>query len=104
MSTKYAVYFMSNGENKLYDTKELALEAFWNQVVGVALSLCHNTAYMVVEQNENGSEVWYNDNNEEISRPKSHAEIKELIEKARIARKEAIKIASSDVTPVEVLP
>jgi len=104
MNTKYAVYFAANGENKIYDTKELALDAFWNQVIGIATSYCHNTAYMVVEQSEDGTETWYNDNNEEITRPKSRAEIKELIEKARIARKEAIKIASSDVTPVEVLP
>lgn len=100
MSTKYAVYFASIGENKLYDTKELALEAFWNQVIELALSHCHNTAYMVVEQNGDGAETWYNDNNEEIVRPKSPAEIKELIEKT----KEARKIASRVVTPVEVLP
>lgn len=104
MSTKYAVYFASIGENKLYDTKELALEAFWNQVIELALSHCHNTAYMVVEQNGDGAETWYNDKNEEISRPKSREEIKQLIEKARLANREAVKISERDVTPVEVLP
>ena len=100
MSTKYAVYFASTGENKLYETKELAIEAFWNQVIGIAKTHCHNTAYMVVEQNEDGSETWYNDNNEEITRPKSPAEIKEMNERDRVAS----LISERDITPIEVLP
>lgn len=91
MTTKYAVYNATSGENVLYDTKDEALQAFWTNVVAFAKSHFHDTAYMVVEQNENGTETWYNDQNQEIDKPMTSSEILELI---RIA----------NPTPVEILP
>jgi hypothetical protein len=90
MITKYAVYEATNGENTLYDTKEEAIEAFWVNVIALAKSNYHNTAYMVVEQNEDGSETWFNDNNKEIENPKTVAEkLKLLIKKPNIIGKTA---------------
>ena len=83
MNTKYAVYNLINGENVLFDTKEEALQEFWKNVVAVAISHCHNTAYMVVEQNEDGSEIWRNDNEEVIRKPISSFQIQKYIESAR---------------------
>lgn len=83
MNTKYAVYNPTNGENVLFDTKEEALQEFWKNVVAVAISHCHNTAYMVVEQNEDGSEIWRNDNEEVIKKPISNFQIQEYISQVR---------------------
>ena len=83
MTKKYVVYKPLTGENISYETKEDALQAFWKDVVGFALSYHHNTAYTVVEKNEDGSETWYNDNNQEIQKPLTAEEIEQLIENAR---------------------
>ena len=79
MTNKYAVYNANNGENTLYDTKEQALQAFWGNVVAFAKSHFNNTAYMVVRQNDDGSETWFNDNNQEIDRPLSTDEIEAVL-------------------------
>lgn len=96
MNTKYAVYNMEDGTNTLYDTKEMAVDAFWKNVVSLARSHAHNTAYMVVEQYEDGSEKWYNDNNQEIDRPQSLEE--------RLNRMQLNNITDENKTTVEVLP
>lgn len=96
MTTKYAIYSAETGENVFFETKEEAIEAFWNFVIFIATNHFHNTAYMVVETNEDGTETWYNDNNQEIERPKTAAEMLALYEAAREAR----KLKAS----VEVLP
>jgi hypothetical protein len=93
MSIKYAVYKPTTGENILYETKEEAIESFWLDVIKMAREACHNTAYMVVEQNEDGSETWYNDNNMEIEKPVSQEEIERWL-----------SITQQNKTPVEVLP
>jgi hypothetical protein len=72
-----------NGENVLFDTKEEALQEFWKNVVAVAISHCHNTAYMIVEQNEDGSEIWRNDNEEVIRKPISSFQIQKYISQVR---------------------
>ena len=83
MNTKYAVYSAETGLNTLYDTKQEAVDAFWVNVVALAKSHFHNTAYMVVEQNEGGTETWFNDNNQEIERPLTAAEKEAILEKHR---------------------
>lgn len=79
MATKYAVYDAKNGKNIIYNTKEEALQAFWVNVVGFAKSHFHNTAYTVIETDENGIETWFNDNNQEINKPMTAADIEEMI-------------------------
>ena len=78
MTIKYATYNI-DGKNTIHDTKEEALRVFWSSVVLFAKSHFNNTAYMVVEQNEDGSETWYNDNNQEIDKPLTEAEIEEIL-------------------------
>lgn len=83
MTKKFGVYNANKGEYDFYDTQEKALEAFWVNVVATARSHYHNTAYTVISQNEDGSETWFNDNNQEIEKTKTAQEIKELIDKSR---------------------
>ena len=80
MTTKYAVYDARSGENIIYNTKEEALQAFWVNVVDFAKSHFHNTAYTAIETDENGIEIWYNDNNQEIDKPMTAADIEEFVE------------------------
>ena len=93
MSIKYAVYKPTTGETILYETKEEAIETFWLNVITMAREAFHNTAYMVVEQNEDGSETWYNDNNIEIEKPMNKEEFERWL-----------SIIQQNKTPVEVLP
>jgi len=96
MELKYAIYDAKNGENIIYDTKEEAIDAFWIHVISVAKKDFHNTAYMTVQLNEDGTETWFNDSNNEIERPKTRAEIAELLNLS--------KISEENKTSVEVLP
>jgi hypothetical protein len=79
----------------LYDTKAEALQAFWVNVVVFAKTHFHNTSYMVVEQNENGTETWFNDYNQEIDKPMTPEEIEAIINFANTLE---------NSTPVETLP
>lgn len=81
MTTKYAVYNPHTGLNDMYETKEEALQAFWLIAVNYAVQTMHNTAYMTVQVNEDGSETWFNDNEQEISRPLTTEEIEASIKK-----------------------
>lgn len=81
MAIKYGVYSAVTGENTVYDTKEEALQAFWVNVVSFAKSHFHNTAYTIIDQKDDGTEVWYNDNNEEIDKPMSKEEIETILSK-----------------------
>jgi len=83
LNIKYAVYNPQSGQNIFCDTKEEALQEFWKNVVALAISHTYNTAYMVVEQNEDGSEIWRNDNEEVIRKPILSFEIQKYIDAAR---------------------
>lgn len=96
MNTKYAVYNAVTGENVFYDTQEDALLAFWQNVMSFAVSHFHNTAYTVVETNDDGSETWYNDKNEEIQKPKTAKQIQFMLEN--------MKPLDNSKTSVEILP
>jgi hypothetical protein len=50
---------------------------------------------MVVEQNENGTETWFNDYNQEIDKPMTPEEIEAIINFANTLE---------NSTPVETLP
>lgn len=86
---KYGVFDNNTGLYTFVETKDEALRLFWSNVVAVARTHFHGTAYVTVIQNENGTETWLNDAGEEIDRPRTPAEIEALIKK---------------MPPVEVLP
>jgi hypothetical protein len=86
---KYGVFNNNTGEYTFVETKEEALQLFWANVVEVARTHFHGTAYVTVTQNENNTETWINDSGQEIEKPKTAEEIEALIKKQ---------------PPVEVLP
>lgn len=96
MIVKFAVYDAQTGVNTLYDTKEEAIQHFWANVINFAKSNFHNTAYVVVEQNEDGSERWFTDDNQEIDKPANNKNVEEMLRFAEELAKQK--------TPVEVLP
>lgn len=96
INTKYAVYNAETGENVFFETKEEAIQGFWSNVIKIAKTHFHDTAYMVIETNEDGSETWYNDENKEIEKPKTIEEIIEI--------QEAAKAAMEFKAKVEILP
>jgi len=98
MTIKYAVYNPTNGESILVDTEEHATELFWGYMIQMALPFFHNTPYMLVEQNEDGSEVWKNIDAEVIEKPKTFSEMALLIEANRKIK------PLTNPTPVETLP
>jgi hypothetical protein len=83
MITQYAVYDAKTNRTNFYDTKEEAVHAFWTNVVSFARTYYHNTAYMVVEKNDDGSQKWYNDRMTVIDAPKTQEEIEQLILEAQ---------------------
>ena len=78
---KYGVFNNNTGEYSFVETKEEALQLFWSNVVEMALTYFHGTAYVTVDTNEDGSEVWRNDNLEEIDRPRTADEITAILSK-----------------------
>lgn len=95
MNTKYAVINPFNGQNVMYDTKEEALNAFWELVMYTVRTHFHNTPYVKIDINEDGSETWYNDNNQELIKPLTLEETIELYNKTK---------RLTNLTPIEVLP
>jgi hypothetical protein len=97
MITKYAVYDPATGENTLVDSKEEAALLYWERMIELSKQYFHNTMWMTVEQNEDGSEVWKNENGEGIKRPKTFEEMEAL---RKIVRAKKIE----NPTTVEILP
>jgi hypothetical protein len=85
----YAVFDCNTGEYTRVTTQEEALQLFWSRVVEVARTHFHGTAYVTIQQNDNGTETWINDAGHEIDRPRTAEEIAELIKRR---------------PPVEILP
>ena len=86
---RYAVFDCTTGEYTRVATQDEALQLFWSRVVEVARTHFHGTAYVTVQQNEDGTETWINDAGHEIDRPRTTEEIQALIQRR---------------PPVEILP
>lgn len=83
MNTVYLVYNPLTGDSSSYNTKDEALEAFWNIVVSFALQYMNGTPYTIIEQLGDGIEKCYTDKNQEIQSPWTSEEIEAIIEKSR---------------------
>ena len=83
MVTKYGVYNPSTGLITQYDTKEDALQAFWQNVIGIAKNYWHDCAYTIIQIDENGVETWFTDDNQEISKPRTAEEIEAMMTKVQ---------------------
>lgn len=94
---KYAVFDPENGTYIYYDSREEALNGFWNRVYGIALKHFHGIAYVSIEVGENGEEIWKDDCEKVIDKILSPVEIMEQIQAAR-------KELEKNRTPVETLP
>lgn len=93
MTTKYAVYNPHTGLNDMYETKEEALQAFWLIAINFVIPMVHNTAYMTVQVNEDGSETWFNDSEQEIQRPLTPEEIQTLVKRRFTTASGSIDVA-----------
>ena len=80
---KYGVLNPKTGETTIHDTKEEALMIFWTRMVDFAKPHFHNSSYTIVEQHDDGTETWINDQNEEIQKPKTPQEIEEYLMKVK---------------------
>lgn len=76
---KYGVLNPKTGETTIHDTKEEALMIFWTRMVDFAGPYFHNSSYTIVEQHDDGTETWSNDQNEEIQKPRTLQEIEEFL-------------------------
>lgn len=81
MTVKFVVYNPVSGMPSLYDTKDEALTAFWNIVVGYIYQYMGKTAYTRVEISEDGSETYFNDQEDEINFHMTVPQIEEMIAK-----------------------
>lgn len=97
MIIKYAVYDPVTGENTIVDAKEDAIQLYWSRMIEVSKPFFHNTMWMTVEQYEDGSEIWKNENGTGIEKPKTFEEMNSIIESHFLN-----EIKSP--TPVEILP
>ncbi len=75
---KYGVFNPLNGETTLLDSKEEAMQLFWIRMIQLTLPHFHNTPYMTIIKNEDGSETWKNINDQEIDKPLSYEELSNL--------------------------
>lgn len=64
---KYGVLNPSNGETTIVASKEEALELFWSRLIEFAAPFFHNTVYVSIQENEDGTTTWFNDQNQEIA-------------------------------------
>lgn len=79
MTIKYSVHNPITGIPSLHDTREQALEEFWRVIISYMYAHMGNTAYTKIEILENGTELHFNDREENIDQMLSLAEIENMI-------------------------
>lgn len=72
---KYGVFNPLNGETTLLNSKDEAMQLFWTRMLQFALPHFHNTPYVTIIQNEDGSETWQNINGQEMDKPLTEEEM-----------------------------
>lgn len=105
MQIKYAIFNAETGLHEYFDTEDAAREAFWESLVYYAIKYNQSMTYATVIVNDDGSEVWKNEQGQELNRPTNHQDRMEAIRKARlkIAQQNAM-IDPKKLTQVQVLP
>ena len=98
---KYMALNPETGHYDYFATKEEALEIFWKRVIEIAKNRFHGTAYISVEINSNGEEIWKNDCEEIIDRIPTPQEIDERL---KTLNEERLRKEAEFKTPVETLP
>jgi thymidine phosphorylase len=104
MSLKYGVLDIKTGETTFVSSKEEAVEIFWKRMISFALPFFHNTPYVIIEEQTDGSSKWFNSNNEDIERILSFEEMNLLLEKERQERLKEYELNDLQKTKVEILP
>lgn len=89
MKTQYAVYNPSTGENVKYETIDEALDSVLILSLELFKSYSHNTLFTFVDIEEDGTEKWYNQENQDIT---LQLKIIERMKKARLKVKESIPV------------
>lgn len=79
MIKKYGVILPSSGETTIVSTKEEAINLFWERMVEFSFPYFHNTFYVSIDYNDDGTETWYNESEDEIDKILSIQERDELI-------------------------
>ena len=74
---KYGVYNPKTGETDIVDTKEEAINLFYQYMIEVSKGFFHNTMYLTIVENDDGSVAYYNDGNK-VDRVLSPAELEVL--------------------------
>ena len=87
MKIKYGVLNPLTGETDRFDSKAEAMQVFWKRMYEIAIEHFHSTAYVIINENDDGSELWYNDQSEPIARILSNAEIEANITELLASRK-----------------
>lgn len=80
MVKKYGVYDSELGITIVVDTEDEAVELFWKKMIKFSYPFFHNTSYVSIDYNDDGTEIWYNDNNNVIDKILTKEEKLNLIE------------------------
>jgi hypothetical protein len=64
MNTQYGVYHPTTGETIVVNTKEEAINVFYKSMIEFSKPFFHNTMYVTIQTNEDGSISYFNDGNE----------------------------------------
>lgn len=78
MIKKYGVIDLENGETTIIDTKEEAIKLFVERMINFSLPYFHNTPFISIEFNDDGTETWYNESEQEIDKILTYSEIEKL--------------------------
>lgn len=81
MKEKFGVYHPQTGETIIVSSKEEAINLFYKFMIDFSREFFHNTMYLTIVENDDGTVTHYNDGNE-VDRILSPAELEALWKEA----------------------
>ena len=85
MTKIYTVFEATTGILHRFQTEEEAKLAFWQIAARLALSSMNGRPYTIVEQLEDGSEVWRNDYGQIVETERTLEQFEEILVQVRAA-------------------
>jgi hypothetical protein len=85
MTKLYVVYNPNTGVNHKFQTEEEAKLAFWKIAAEMALRTMFGRPYTIIEQLEDGGEIWRNDYGQVVETERTLEQFEEILVQVRAA-------------------
>lgn len=85
MIEKYGIKIFGNDDIIKFDSKEECINFFWDEMIKFSFPYFHETVYVTIQKNEDGTETWFNEN--DLSAINSNLTLEEKISLIETSKK-----------------